>query len=401
MEHYLIYIALVILLYCLFSARISETGITMPMIFLAFGVIIGTKGFQLDFDTATAFHHLAELTLAFLLFADATQLRRKALENIGERTGRMLLIGLPLAIVLGAGVNLVFLPDWPFWEAFVLAALLAPTDAALGQSIQTNTKIPQDFRDAMNAESGLNDGLALPFVIFFAGLAASEIDPELGDAVLIKLVLGQICIGALVGLVGGFVVGKVRDYVATHDMMNENLGQVAVLALVGVIFFAAERLGGNSFVAVFVSGIAFANASKRSVTHVREFLEEDGQFLAMLSFFFIGALFVPQALGHVTVPILIVISLSLLVVRPLAIWLSLVGTDTSANERLFYGWFGPRGLATALFAVFVVKDFDGVEQENGILVVAITAVLISAVVHGITAKFASPLFGLQTTKRDP
>ena len=198
----------------------------------------------------------------------------------------------------------------------------------------------------MNAESGLNDGLALPFVIFFAGLAASEIDPELGRCGPDQARIGTDLHWCSCWPCWGFVVGKLRDYVATHDMMNENLGQVAVLALVGVIFFAAERLGGNSFVAVFVSGIAFANASKRSVTHVREFLEEDGQFLAMLpkqKLFLHRALFVPQALGHVTLPILIVISLSLLVVRPLAIWLSLVGTDTSANERLFYGWFGPGG----------------------------------------------------------
>ena len=172
MEHYLVYIAFAMLVCCMYSAKIASVGMTMPMIFLAIGVVVGTGGATLDLEAATTFHHLAEVTLALLLFADATTLHRKTLKQIGQRTRRMLLIGLPLAIVIGTAINLVLLPHWPFWESCLLAALLSPTDAALGQSIRSNERIPQPFRDAMNAESGLNDGLALPFVIFFAGLAA-------------------------------------------------------------------------------------------------------------------------------------------------------------------------------------------------------------------------------------
>ncbi|PSL20070.1 cation:proton antiporter [Shimia abyssi] len=392
MEHYLVYIALLMLLYCLFSAKIGSWGVTMPMVFLALGVVIGFGGPALTLETAGVFHDLAEVTLALLLFADATTLRKQALEKIGQRTFRMLALGLPLAIALGAVVNMVLLPDWPLWEVCLLAALLAPTDAALGQSIQSNDRIPQTFRDAMNAESGLNDGLALPFVIFFAGLAIGGLGGEHGGDGLMSLIASQIGIGAIVGIVGGFAIGKLRNFVLENELMDKGLGQVATLILVGFIFFAAEHAGGNSFVAVFVAGIAFANASKGSVHHARHFLEGDGQFLAMLSFFFIGALFVPEALFYVTPTVLLVVAISLVVVRPIAICLSLIGTDTSTNERLFYGWFGPRGLATALFAVLVVMEFEGVENIDGILVIAITAVLISAFVHGLTAKYAPEIF---------
>lgn len=392
MEHYLVYIALAMLLYCLFSARIGAFGITMPMVFLALGVLFGIGGKALDLEAATAFHDLAEVTLALLLFADATTLRREAVSKIGPRTARMLLLGLPLAILFGSAINLLVLPDWPLWEACLLAALLAPTDAALGQSIQSNERIPQTFRDAMNAESGLNDGLALPFVIFFAGLAVSDAGTDVGGGSLLSLVATQIGIGAFVGIAGGFAIGKMRNYVLERELMDHGLGQVATLILVAFIFFAAEHTGGNSFVAVFVSGIAYANAANGSVSHARHFLEGDGQFLAMLSFFFIGVLFVPEALSYLNFAGLLVVLLSLVFVRPAAIWLSLMGTDTTANERLFYGWFGPRGLATALFGVFVVMDFEGVRHINGILVIAITAVLISAFVHGITAKYAPELF---------
>ncbi|WP_299351954.1 cation:proton antiporter [uncultured Shimia sp.] len=398
MEHYLVYIALLMLLYCMFSAKIGSWGITMPMAFLALGVAIGFGGPGLTLEGAGVFHDLAEVTLALLLFADATTLRKDALEKIGTRTFRMLAMGLPIAIGLGAVVNMLLLPDWPLWEVCLLAALLAPTDAALGQSIQSNERIPQTFRDAMNAESGLNDGLALPFVIFFAGLAIESTGGGDGGEGLMSLIASQIGIGAVVGIAGGFAIGKLRNFVVDRGLMDEGLGQVASLIMVAFIFFGAEHAGGNSFVAVFVAGIAYANAASGSVHHARHFLEGDGQFLAMLSFFFIGALFVPEALSHMTPMVLLIVAMSLLVVRPIAIWCSLIGTDTTVNERLFYGWFGPRGLATALFAVLVVMEFEGVEKIDGILVISITAVLISAFVHGITAKYAPEIFRFTNDK---
>lgn len=396
MEHYLVYIALAMLLYCLFSARIGTFGITMPMVFLGLGLVLSVGHVSLDLETATTFHHLAEVTLALLLFADATTLRSDALRRIGQRTRRMLLRGLPLAILFGVLVNLAVLPHWPLWEACLLAALLAPTDAALGQSIRSNERIPQVIRDAMNAESGLNDGLALPFVIFFAGLAASHANPDADSTRLIWLVISQIGIGIAVGLLGGYLIGRLRTHVDNRGLMDKDLGTVAVLFLVGFIFFAAEHVGGNSFVAVYVAGLAYAAAAQLTVGQARHFLEGDGQFLAMLSFFFIGALFVPQALALLTPAGFLVVVLSLVVVRPAAIWISLMGTKVPANERLFYGWFGPRGLATALFAVFVAMDFDGLQVIDEVVVIAITAVLVSAVVHGITAKYATQIFRLDS-----
>lgn len=371
----------------------------MPMIFLSFGIVVGASGVHLTHDSATIFHDLAEMTLALLLFADATMLDRDAVDRIGQRAGRMLLVGLPIAIGLGALVNWLLLPGWPMWEIFLLAALLAPTDAALGQSIQSNQRIPEIIRNSLNAESGLNDGLALPFVIFFAGLAVSANEPELGDGSLLKLVSVQIGVGALVGLLGGTAAGLLRNFSEENKLIDHGLTKVAVLALVGVIYFAAEHAGGNSFVAVFVSGIAFANAAKGTVSHAREFIEGDGQFLAILSFFFIGALFAPVALENITLSGIAVITISLFIVRPAAIWLSLMGTDTTPNERLFYGWFGPRGLATALFAVFVVMDFDHLQKSNPILVTAIMAVLVSAFLHGFSAKYAVEIFRLDSSNK--
>lgn len=393
MEHLFALIAFVTLVYCLFSAKLGQFAITMPMFFLVFGSALAFSGAVFEGEDATVFHSLAEITLALLLFADATGLHGDTVRKIQARTARMLLIGLPLAIVFGALINLAILPDLPLWSAFLLAALLAPTDAALGQSIQTNERIPQALRDAMNAESGLNDGLALPFVIFFAGLAASH--SEGGESSrLMVLVASQVGIGAAVGFVLGALAGKTRNYIMANQLMDHGLTKVSALLVVAFVYFAAEHAGGNSFVAVFVAGVAYTNFSNSPVTHARNFLEGDGQLFAMISFLFIGMAFVPDAIKSLTAGGLLVIALSLLVVRPLAIYLSLLTTKTTKNERFFYGWFGPRGLATALFAVFVTQDFDNIPGIDTILAIAFTTVFVSAMVHGVTAKFATQLFKL-------
>lgn len=393
MEHLFALIAFVTLVYCLFSAKIGQFAITMPMFFLLFGGTLAFGGAAFEIETTKVFHGLAEITLALLLFADATNLHGDTVRKIQARTARMLLIGLPLAIVIGALINLAILPDLPLWSAFLLATLLAPTDAALGQSIQTNERIPQVFRDAMNAESGLNDGLALPFVIFFAGLAASQAGQDQGSR-LMGLVASQVGIGAVAGLVLGALAGKVRNIVLAKELMDHALSKVSALLLVAFVYFAAEQAGGNAFVAVFVAGVTYANFSDGPVKHARNFLEGDGQLFAMISFLFIGMAFVPDALQSLTASGLLVVVLSLLVVRPLAIYGSLLGTQTARNERLFYGWFGPRGLATALFAVFVIQDFESIPGVDIILAISFSAVFVSAVAHGVTAKFASQLFGL-------
>lgn len=391
--------AILILLYALFSRGLARIGVTMPMVFLAVGVVTALQGVELTRDSGTMFHKLAELTLALLLFADATELTRRSALRIERLAGRMLLIGLPAAILLGLAVNLVLLPGWPFWEAALLAALLAPTDAALGKPILSDPDVPETLRDTINAESGLNDGLAFPFVVFFAFLAVGE--EEGAPRSLLLFILTQVGIGLAVGIAVGILGGFLRRVAMARNAMDTTLDGVLTLGLVGALFFLADVLGGNSFVAVFAGGFAFANAAGGQVARIREFLEEDGQFLAILSFLLIGAYLVPLAVAHADLATLGVVVLSILVVRPVAIWLALIGTPTRPNERLFLGWFGPRGLATALFAIFVLLDFSELEKGGELLVIATSAVMISAYVHGITARWAARMFGLRADPAAP
>jgi NhaP-type Na+/H+ or K+/H+ antiporter len=384
--------ALCILGYALFSRALARSGITMAMVFLSLGIFAAATGrIEITQANNTTFHHLAELTLAILLFADATMLRRATLGQIELLAGRMLGIGLPLTIGIGAVVNLLLLPDWPIWECFLLAALLAPTDAALGQAVQSNTDIPETLRDSMNAESGLNDGLAFPFVVFFAALAEGGEHVGTPDRLLVFIAM-QAGIGLAVGLAVGAAGGMLERWAERRGFMDKTLDGVLALALVGSAFFVADSLGGNSFVSVFAAGFAFANTAGHSVVRVREFMESDGKFLAILSFFFIGGLMVPVFVEHVKPIHIIIVLVSLFVVRPVAVWLSLIGTSTTPAERLFFGWFGPRGLATALFAIFVLLDFPGLKETPGILVVATGAVLISAFLHGLSARWATRIF---------
>lgn len=386
-------VAVLILIYTLHARGFGRMGITLPMLFLGSGVVAASYWADLDLQSQQMLQTLAEVTLALLLFSDATALSRHSARLSGRLALRMLAIGLPLAIGFGTLVNIWLLPDWPILECCVLAALLAPTDAALGKPVMEDPSVPERLRDTLNAESGLNDGLAFPFVVFFALLAVGEDSAGVTDR-LVVFVLMQVGIGLAVGLLVGAKGRWLYGAAKRADRLDPSHEGVATLALIGTMYFLADALGGNSFVAVFAGGFAFANAGRDPVTGVRDFLEEDGQFLAILSFFFIGAYLAPLAVEHASLSVLFLVVLSLVVVRPLAIFLSLLGTRTTLNERLFLGWFGPRGLATALFAIFVLLDFDELPHGTGILVVTTSAVLVSAFVHGLTSRWGTRLFRL-------
>ncbi|MEM8553771.1 MAG: cation:proton antiporter [Pseudomonadota bacterium] len=368
--------------FALVSRRLGSTGITAPMIFLGGGWLCAHYGLVTDTATGHGLSMLAEAALVILLFADAAMISPRDLFRDAAKPGRMLVIGLPIMIALGFVAGLVFLPGWPIWEIALLAALLAPTDAALGQAVVTNPAIPEPMRRALSAESGLNDGLALPFVVFFGCLAVGGVHDqvETGWIVFVGEQIGfGVVAGVLVGGIGGYLLRLAQD----KDLSGEGLGGLAVFALAGLSYLVAHELEGNGFIAAFVAGLSCGEMLKGRAHMVFEFLDTEGQLVSQLAFFAIGALLLPVAFEHATVVLVLYILLSLIVLRPVAIWLSLPGVDTS--ERLFFGWFGPRGLATALFALLVLEAFEDLAMREMLLAAAGIAVVLSAVLHGASA----------------
>jgi NhaP-type Na+/H+ or K+/H+ antiporter len=391
-ETALIAAAVLALGYALASKRLENSILTGPLIFLCLGGVLSQTGILHIEQAEESLHLLAEITLIIVLFADATQVRARDLLQYHTWPIRMLVIGLPLAMLLGTGLNAILLPGWGLWEIALLAAVLAPTDAALGQAVVTNAHVPQRIRRALTVESGLNDGLALPAVLMLGCLAVGG-QHEFTQVSWLQFAIEQIGVGALAGIVVGYVGGKLFALAKAHDYCQTPMQGIAILAVAGLTYLAAQSLGGNGFLAAFVGGVAFAAAQTEDLTYPAEFMETEGTLLVLLTFLLVGFVLAPEVVSHAD-PIWILLALgSLFIVRPLAIWLSLIGTDAPPATRLFMGWFGPRGLATILFALLIVSQLTHLKHGHEILMIATLTVLLSAFLHGTSAAPSATKFG--------
>jgi NhaP-type Na+/H+ or K+/H+ antiporter len=383
-------LATFLMVFCLIAKRLSNSVLTPPMAFIGFGVLLAWFGMVPEEGSEAALHLVAELALIVLLFLDAAKIDPIALMKRHVWPVRMLAIGLPLGFLIGVAAGWLLLPGWPFAAVALVAAILVPTDAALGQSVISNPAVPERPRRALTVESGLNDGFALPLVLMMAAFAAPQgMAPDGGW---IAFGLKQILLGPLVGVIAGCIGGFALLAAKRTDSTADTFEGIAALALAASAYLSATLVGGNGFISAFAAGLGFGAVVRGKCAFVYEFTEGEGQLLSWAAFFLIGAVLLPEAAAHLTWASFALILVSLFIVRPLAIWLSLVGTDAHHITRLFFGWFGPRGLATALFALLVVEQLDHEIGEN-ILHLAINAVWISAVLHGVTAAFGAVRYG--------
>jgi len=371
------------------ARRLSGTIVTAPMLFLGLGWVLSLTGVMPHAEVEDTLHLVAEVALIVVLFLDAAQTNLGALRVRHVWPTRMLAIGLPLTIMLGTLAAFPFLPGWPLAAVALVAAILAPTDAALGQVVVTNPAVPERVRRALTVESGLNDGLALPAVLLLASLAAvAEGQPTNW----ILFAAKQVLLGPAVGVVLGLVGGRFLLFAKERELTSDAFEGIGALALAGSAYLAATVIGGNGFIAAFAAGLAFGHVVKDRCRFVFEFTEGEGQLLTWGAFLLLGLALVPDALTHLTSANLAIILGSLFVVRPLAIWLSLIGTDAAPMTRFFFGWFGPRGLATALFSLLIV-DRVAPEMAEPVLALAVNAVWISALLHGVSAAPAAKWYG--------
>lgn len=383
------------------ASRLSGTIFTAPMFFVGFGVLMANWGYAEGETAEHALHLVAEIALVVLLFLDASQINFAKLRGHHAWPQRMLLIGLPLAVLFGVGAAYPFLPGWPLAAIALVAAILAPTDAALGQAVVTNKAVPEPARRSLTVESGLNDGMSLPIILLFTCMVAG-LGGEAGSEEMnwLAFAAGQITLGPAAGIVIGLIGGKFLVFAQDRGWTSEVFEGIASLALAGLAYTAATKIGGNGFISSFVAGLVFGNIVKDKCQFIFEFAESEGQILIWGAFFLLGLALVPEAVEHLTPEILGLILVSLFIVRPLAIWISLIGSDARTHTRLFFGWFGPRGLATALFALLVVPEV-GHEFAEPVLHIAINAVWISALLHGLTAAPWAKFYGARSAMQNP
>jgi sodium/hydrogen antiporter len=397
----LVVIAVGFLAYGLVSGRLQNSVITAPIAFAGLGLLIGQGGLQLaDFRIDHGMIHLlAEITLVMVLFSDAARIDLVLLRRDHNLPIRMLAVGMPLTIVLGAAAALLILPGFSFWEAALLAAILAPTDAALGQTVVSSPIVPVRIRQALNVESGLNDGIALPVILLFASFASAAQDAQAASDWL-TFGLKQVTLGPLAGAVVGIVGAKLIDRAAARSWMTESFEGLGVLAVAALAYLSADLIGGNGFIAAFVAGLCFGNTVKGECKFLFEFAETEGQFLTLVTFMIFGASMLPMLGGHIDWPMVLYAVLSLTVIRMLPVALSLAGAGLNISTVAFLGWFGPRGLASILFALLILDQSEILRREEALLITILT-VAISTVAHGVSAAPAARAYASAAEKMGP
>lgn len=371
--------------YSLFSKVIMRSPLTLPIIFTGLGFALSEPLHTVLSDDLIleGTKRLAEVTLILVLFADASHVRFRKLVMNWQYPARMLVIGGPLTIAFGTAMVLLLNPGSGFAVALLAAAVLTPTDAALAQSVVSSPQVPDRLGQTINVESGLNDGLVLPFVLSGAMLASMSLIEADAD-ILAMTALKEVLLGLLAGLGIGWFAAKAMNWAQNRDLMQEASGAIVFLVTAFAAYLLALSIHGNGFVAAFISGMVFGNSYRHNIHFISEFMAGAGQLLSMAAFLVFGAFLLPNGLAHVSMTTIILAILFLTLVRITPIFLALTRSGLSTKEKLFLGWFGPRGLASILFTLLMMEQFDFPGEEELLACVSLTVGL-SILLHGLTA----------------
>lgn len=373
-----------VFLHSLVSGRLERTVVTAPIVFTSLGLVTAVLMPQAPAREGALelFLHLAEFGLVLLLFTDASRTGLRLLRSIRNLPVRLLSTGMLLTILLGALAAKLVFPDLSLWEAGILSAILAPTDAGLGQVIVTSPRVPLKVRQALNVEAGLNDGLSVPFLLFFIALTGRGTDT--GSASLTQFVVEQLGfgtgIGVGLGLAGGWLLGRAhRD-----GWMAAGWRRLGVVALPILALLLSQRVGASMFIAAFVAGLAVQAGFPEAGQHSVEFTEEWGQ-LVNLAVFFLFGLLAGRAWPQFSLAQAAYAVLSLTIVRMVPVALALWGTRLSRASVLFMGWFGPRGLASIVLGLVYLEGHSHQTDEATIRLAVMATVLVSIFLHGLSA----------------
>lgn len=389
----LLFFLIMVFIVAIISRRIDKLPLTAQMIFIFAGIITGwlVTGFVdvREPPVSTIVLLIAEVALVLVLFTDASKVKLNDIK-LNSLPTRLLSIGLISTIILGIAAAVAIFTDLTLWEAAIIGVVLAPTDAALGQVVVKNKKIPEKIREALEIESGLNDGLSVPFLLVFIaiGLAEESFSPA---GYFVQTALAQIGLGALVGiiigLIGSGIVIKSRD----RGWITPQYQRIAFLVLAVISFLVADEIGGSGFIAAFVGGLATAYVTKDAGKVLMDFAEAEGQLLNLTVFFLLGII-IAGLIPYITWQIVLYAILSLTVIRMIPVALSLFGTHISLDSVLFMGWFGPRGLASIVLALIAIERLGSFPGQNTFILAVFITVLFSVVAHGITALPLSSIY---------
>ena len=380
----ILFVSLSLLAYALVQQRLKTTIITGPMVMVLLGVLASSDVLGIiEASSSDAILSVVGIlfqgTLVLVLFTDAAALNLTAWRKDADYPMRLLGIGLPLTIAFGAVMAAVLFTSLNFWEAAMIGAMIAPTDAALGAAVISNPRVPVRIRQALDVESGLNDGVSLPFLLIFMALA-SESEGKGVAATFIGEIGIAVAVGIVVGGVGAWLLVRANK----AGWAGPAWSSIAVIAIATIAFIIANPNGGSGFIATFVAGMAYGQMTRGKIKPTELLAADVGLALVKVSFLMFGALVLLPELGDITWQVVVMVVLALTVARIVPVAIAMIGTGLRLPTILYMGWFGPRGLATIVYAGLVVSTSQ-LSGISTITTVAVVTVGVSVFVHGLTA----------------
>jgi sodium/hydrogen antiporter len=391
-------VAASIVLWALLSARLIRWSITAPIFFVVLGLVtahgpVTLVHIQLRSSTILG---LVELTLAVVLFSDASRVNVRTMRGGFAVPLRLLGIGLPLTAGVGIGIAAGLFGGSGLWVAAALGMMVAPTDAALGASIMEDDRVPAVVRRSLNIESGLNDGIATPFVnLFLAGAATSEAVSNLGVGQAAAELVGGAALGVGIGAVGAWLLVRA----ARAHWSTTGSRALGVLALAVCAYATARQTGTNGFVAAFVAGLAYGSVTPNEEDALF-FTEDAGQLLSLLVWFVFGAVMLVPGIRAASWRDLVFAILVLTVARMVPVAIALTGTGFSRSSKAFIGWFGPRGLASVVFGL-IAYDTLSSGPAKVVLAATVVTVALSVLAHGLSAGQLAGRYGAAVQRLGP
>ena len=383
-------LTLLVLAYAVVSGLVRRWYVAPALIFVVFGVALGPSVLGVvDVKNADAqsFTILAQLALTVILFNQASRLNLRTELRHGHLTVRLLAIGIPVTVGLGALTAAVLLPVLPVWEAVCLAVIVAPTEVALIEAVLEDRRVPELVRHALSAESGFYDGFALAALFAALAIASEQTDPEPARWVWfgVRTELISVALGVAIGLIGAAVIVRSR----ARGWMSPTWAQLATLALALISFAAGERLHASGFVAAFAAGLAFAAVSTITgqTAEATQVSDAIGELLELLVFAMFGAFAVIASWRDVGWRVVVFAIMALFAIRVVAVLLAMIRSDVPLTQTLFMGWFGPRGIGTLVLGLLVV-DQGEIQEGTVIAQAVVVTVTLSLVLHSLTAPLA-------------
>lgn len=376
---------MLVLSYAVVSGLVKRWYVAPALIFTLLGVLLGSFGLGLvdAAESAHTFTVLAQLALTVILFNQASAFDVRKLFRRGEHMLRLLGVGIPVSFALGTATALALLPTLPMWEAVCLAVIVAPTEVALIEALLEDSRIPERVRHIMSHESGFYDGFALAALFAAIAAASQQADPAPARWVwfAIRTELVSMVVGIVVGLAGALIVSRSRR----SRWMSDTWAQLATLALAVVCFSAGELLHASGFVTAFAGGLSYALVSTRrgEPAPPTQVTDATAQLLEMLVFALLGATVVVPAWRDTGWRVVVFAVVALFAVRVVAVLIALLGTELQFADRVFVGWFGPRGIGTLVLGLLVIERGE-LTQQTVIGQAVVVTVTLSLVLHSFS-----------------